>query len=103
MVGMGIEPFNVASAVNLIVAQRLVRRVCAECKQEHKYSEEGLKALGIPLAEAQKLTFYKGAGCDSCGGTGDRGRQGLYEGMAMTSGLRGLVLKGAWAEKLREG
>jgi type IV pilus assembly protein PilB len=102
MVDMGIEPFNVASAVNLIVAQRLVRRVCAECKQEHQYTEEELKALGIPLAEAQKLTFYKGAGCDSCGGTGYRGRQGLYEVMAMTSSLRRMVLKGASTEELRE-
>jgi type IV pilus assembly protein PilB len=102
MVDMGIEPFNVASAVNLIVAQRLVRRVCSECKQEHQYSEEELKALGIPLAEAQKLTFYKGAGCDSCGGTGYRGRQGLYEVMAMTSALRRMVLKGASTEELRD-
>jgi type IV pilus assembly protein PilB len=102
MVDMGIEPFNVASAVNLIVAQRLVRRVCAECKQEHQYTEEELKALGVPLAEAQKLTFYKGAGCDSCGGTGYRGRQGLYEVMAMTSALRRMVLKGASTEELRE-
>ncbi len=102
MVDMGIEPFNVASAVNLIVAQRLVRRVCAECKQEHQYTEEELKALGVPLAEAQKLTFYKGAGCDSCGGTGYRGRQGLYEVMAMTSALRRMVLKGASTEELRD-
>jgi type IV pilus assembly protein PilB len=102
MVDMGIEPFNVASAVNLIVAQRLVRRVCAECKQEHQYTEEELKALGVPLAEAQKLTFYKGAGCDSCGGTGYRGRQGLYEVMAITSALRRMVLKGASTEELRD-
>jgi type IV pilus assembly protein PilB len=102
MVDMGIEPFNVASAVNLIVAQRLVRRVCADCKQEHQYTEEELKALGVPLAEAQKLTFYKGAGCDSCGGTGYRGRQGLYEVMAMTSALRRMVLKGASTEELRD-
>jgi type IV pilus assembly protein PilB len=102
MVDMGIEPFNVASAVNLIVAQRLVRRVCADCKQEHRYTEEELKALGIPFAEAQKLTFYKGAGCDSCGGTGYKGRQGLYEVMAMTSALRRMVLKGASTEELRE-
>jgi type IV pilus assembly protein PilB len=102
MVDMGIEPFNVASAVNLIVAQRLVRRVCADCKEEHRYTEEELKALGIPFAEAQKLTFYKGAGCDSCGGTGYKGRQGLYEVMAMTSALRRMVLKGASTEELRE-
>jgi type IV pilus assembly protein PilB len=76
--------------------------VCSECKQEHQYPEEELKALGIALAEAQKLTFYKGAGCDSCGGTGYRGRQGLYEVMAMTSQLRRMVLKGASTEELRE-
>jgi len=74
----GDEPFNVASAVNLIVAQRLVRRVCSECKQEHKYSDEEIHASASP-AEAAKLTFYKGAGCDTCSGSGYKGRQGLYE------------------------
>src|SRR5438309_2888652 len=102
MVDMGIEPFNVASAVNLIVAQRLVRRICKDCKQEHKYTDEELKALGIPAAEAAKLTFYKGAGCDNCGGTGYKGRQGLYEVMAMSSALRRMVLKGGSTEELRE-
>src|SRR5581483_776752 len=85
---MGIEPFNVASAVNLIVAQRLVRRICVECKQEHQYTPEELHALGIAPAEAAKITFYKGAGCDACNGTGYKGRQGLYEVMAMSSTLR---------------
>ncbi|PYO66466.1 MAG: type IV-A pilus assembly ATPase PilB [Gemmatimonadetes bacterium] len=102
MVDMGIEPFNVASAVNLIVAQRLVRRICKDCKQEQKYNDEELKALGIPVAEAAKLTFYKGAGCDNCGGTGYKGRQGLYEVMAMSSALRRMVLKGGSTEELRE-
>jgi len=102
MVDMGIEPFNVASAVNLIVAQRLVRRICSECKQEHKYSEEELKALGIPMADAQKLTFYKGSGCDTCGSSGYKGRQGLYEVMALSSALRRMVLKGGSTEELRE-
>src|SRR6266699_1197320 len=102
MVDMGIEPFNVASAVNLIVAQRLVRRICKDCKQEHKYNDEELKALGIPAAEAAKLTFFKGAGCDTCGGTGYKGRQGLYEVMALSSALRRMVLKGGSTEELRE-
>src|SRR5213594_1160796 len=102
MVDMGIEPFNVASAVNLIVAQRLVRRVCSECKQEHKYSDEEMHAFGIPHAEAAKLTFYKGTGCDTCGGTGYKGRQGLYEVMAMTSAVRRMVLKGGSTEEIRE-
>jgi type IV-A pilus assembly ATPase PilB len=102
MVDMGIEPFNVASAVNLIVAQRLVRRVCVDCKQEHKYTEEELHAFGIPLAEAAKLIFYKGTGCDTCNGSGYKGRQGLYEVMAMTSAARRMVLKGGSTEELRE-
>jgi type IV pilus assembly protein PilB len=102
MVDMGIEPFNVASAVNLIVAQRLVRRVCADCKQEQKYSDEEIHAFGITPAEAAKLTFYKGAGCDTCNGTGYKGRQGLYEVMAMTSAVRRMVLKGGSTEELRE-
>jgi type IV pilus assembly protein PilB len=102
MIDMGIEPFNVASAVNLIVAQRLVRRICSACKAEHKYTDDELHALSIPLAEAAKLTFFKGQGCDTCGGTGYKGRQGLYEVMSMTSNLRRLVLKGGSTEELRE-
>src|SRR6266705_2648035 len=102
MVDMGIEPFNVASAVNLIVAQRLVRRICSECKQEHKYSDEEIHAFGIPTAEAAKLTLFKGAGCDTCSGSGYKGRQGLYEVMALSSALRRMVLKGASTEELRE-
>src|SRR6266550_351938 len=99
---MGIEPFNVASAVNLIVAQRLVRRICSACKVEHKYSDEELHALGIPLAEAKHSTYFRGQGCDTCAETGYKGRQGLYEVMAMTSPLRRMVLKGGSTEELRD-
>jgi len=88
--------------VNLIVAQRLVRRICADCKQEHQYTAEEIHAFGLAQAEAQKLTLFKGAGCDTCGGTGYKGRQGLYEVMAMSSPLRRMVLKGASTEELRE-
>src|SRR6266699_2393312 len=102
MVDMGIEPFNVASAVNLIVAQRLVRRICKECKKEHEYTPEEMHAFGIAPAEAAKLTLYKGAGCDTCGGSGYKGRQGLYEVMAMTSAARRMVLEGGSTEELRE-
>ncbi|HUK21679.1 MAG TPA: type IV-A pilus assembly ATPase PilB [Gemmatimonadales bacterium] len=102
MIDMGIEPFNVASAVNLIVAQRLVRRICSNCKAEHKYNDEELHAFGFTPAEAAKHKFFKGQGCDTCSETGYKGRQGLYEVMAMTSQLRRLVLKGASTEELRE-
>jgi len=102
MIDMGIEPFNVASAVNLIVAQRLVRRICSGCKTEHKYTDEELHALSIPLADAAKLTFFKGQGCDTCSGTGYKGRQGLYEVMSMSSALRRLVLKGGSTEEIQQ-
>jgi type IV pilus assembly protein PilB len=102
MIDMGIEPFNVASAVNLIVAQRLVRRICSGCKGEHKYDPDELAAMGIDADEAAALTFFKGAGCDSCGDTGYRGRQGLYEVMAMTPELRRLVLRGGSTAELQE-
>ena len=102
MVDMGIEPFNVASAVNLIVAQRLVRRICGDCKEAHTYSDEELTAFGIALDEARKITFYRGAGCSTCNDTGYRGRQGLYEVLPMSSGLRRAVLKGGSSDDLRE-
>ena len=100
MIDMGIEPFNVASAVNLIVAQRLVRRICVECKQEWNYSDEEMHAFGI---DRNQGPFFKGAGCDTCNGTGYKGRQGLYEVMAMTSHLRRLVLRGASTEEMQTG
>lgn len=99
MVDMGIEPFNVASAVNLIVAQRLVRRICKDCKQEHNYTDEEMHAFGVAREEGP---FFKGAGCDTCNGTGYKGRQGLYEVMALSSPLRRGILKGASTEELRE-
>ena len=102
MIDMGIEPFNVASAVNLIVAQRLVRRICKDCKSEHKYSPEELSSLGISSEEAAQITFYKGTGCDTCNDTGYKGRAGLYEVMALTPELRRLILRGASTAELSE-
>ncbi len=102
MIDMGIEPFNVASAVNLIVAQRLVRRICTDCKSEYKYNAEELSALGISESEATGITFYRGEGCDTCGETGYKGRQGLYEVMAMSPEVRRMVLRGASAAELKD-
>ena len=102
LIDMGIEGFNVASAVNLVVAQRLVRRVCKECKEEKRYTREELVALGMDLEQASSITFYKGRGCDACGGTGYRGRAGLYEVMALSPALRRLILRGASVEELRD-
>jgi len=102
MIDMGIEAFNVASAVNLVVAQRLVRRICSDCKAPTSYSDAELRALGTDIEELRKIEFQKGKGCDSCGGSGYRGRAGLYEVMAMTPGLRRLVLTGASTAEMRE-
>jgi type IV pilus assembly protein PilB len=102
MIDMGIEPFNVASAVNLIVAQRLVRRICAECKEGHTYSAEELHALGLSQDELAAITFYRGRGCDVCGGTGYKGRAGLYEVMALSPELRRMILRGSSAAELKD-
>ena len=103
MMDMGIEPFNVASAVNLIVAQRLVRRICENCKVEHEYAKEELAALGVVDAkQGAEMTLYRGEGCDQCGKTGYKGRQGLYEVMSLTPELRRMVLKSASTAELTE-
>jgi type IV pilus assembly protein PilB len=102
MIDMGIEPFNVSSAVNLIVAQRLVRRICKDCKAETTYSPEALKALGTTEKDWVGVTFFKGKGCDTCNGSGYKGRAGLYEVMALSPELRRLILKGASTAELSE-
>ncbi len=102
MIDMGIEPFNVASAVNLIVAQRLVRRICKDCKGEHHYSPEELAALGLGEKDIEGITFFKGTGCDTCNGTGYRGRAGLYEVMSLSPELRRLILRGASTAELQD-
>ncbi|MGI9037858.1 MAG: type IV-A pilus assembly ATPase PilB [Gemmatimonadota bacterium] len=101
MIDMGIEPFNVASAVNLITAQRLVRRVCNNCREEATYTPELLSTSGLTEEEVRATTFYRGKGCESCNGSGYSGRQGLYEVMMMTSTLRRMVLEGASTEDLK--
>ena len=102
MLDMGIEAFNVASAVNLVVAQRLVRRICTKCKASFHYTDEELSALHADLAAMRQIDFQKGTGCDNCGGSGYRGRAGLYEVMAMSPALRRMILTGDSVTELRE-
>jgi type IV pilus assembly protein PilB len=102
MIDMGIEAFNVASAVNLVVAQRLVRRICKECKAPHTYRDEELHSLGTDLDSLRKINFMKGRGCEACSGTGYKGRQGLYEVMALSPELRRMILRGASVAELRD-
>ena len=101
LMNMGIEPFLVATSVQLICAQRLVRRICANCKAEHKMPLQALIDAGYTPQEAQEVVTYKGKGCEKCNGTGGKGRVGLYEVMEMTEDLRELVLVGASALELK--
>ena len=102
LVNMGIEPFLVGTAVNLIQAQRLIRRICKDCKQEDKeIPVKTLVEVGFSPDEAQGVKLYKGRGCNTCNGTGYKGRVGLYEVMEITEGVRDLILVGATSVELR--
>ncbi len=101
LVNMGIEPFLVATSINLIQAQRLIRRICSECKEETHVPVEGLIEIGFSKEEAKKLKLYKGRGCETCLNTGFKGRVGLYEVMEVTDELRELIIIGASAIELR--
>ena len=137
LLDMGLEPFNVSSALNLVLAQRLVRRICGKCRE--RYVPDAIELAGAKVtpqttlaqlrftasaldeAKPQAMTdaapliagvgphttigelpFFRGVGCDACNGTGLKGRQGLYEVMALTPAVRRAVLKGADAAELRD-
>ncbi len=104
MLNMGIEPFMVTAATNLVLAQRLARRVCKECKTDVKVPLELLRELGFTEADIAKCngTLSKGAGCSNCNGTGYKGRVALYEVMPMWDELKELVLQGASAAELKQ-
>ncbi len=102
MVNMGIEPFLVATSVNLIQAQRLIRRVCEQCKESHEVPVEALVEIGFSKEEAGEVELYKGKGCDVCNGTGYKGRVGLFEVMEVTDELRELIIIGASSIEIRK-
>ncbi len=101
LIDMGLEPFNVAAALNLVSAQRLVRRICSHCREETKYPDEFLEAAHVNHSNHPSMKFFKGKGCDVCGGTGYKGRQGLYEIMPVTQALRKLIMASAGTDDLR--
>jgi len=102
LVNMGIEPFLVATSVNIIQAQRLIRRICSGCKEEAPaLPAEGLIELGFVPDEVGDIKLYKGRGCQICNNTGFKGRVGLYEVMEITDELRELIIIGASAMELR--
>jgi type IV pilus assembly protein PilB len=102
LMNMGIEPFLVASSVNLICAQRLARRICTKCKEPHPMPPAALVQAGFTEEEAESVTPMRGAGCENCNKTGYKGRVGLYEVLEVTDEIRELVLVGASALELRK-
>ncbi|HVR44413.1 MAG TPA: type IV-A pilus assembly ATPase PilB [Thermoanaerobaculia bacterium] len=102
LMNMGIEPFLVATSVHMIAAQRLVRRVCANCKEEVEITAEALLNLGYKKDEVGTFKVYKGRGCEKCNNTGYKGRVGLIEVMAVDDELREMILSGASAIEIKK-
>ena len=105
LMNMGVEPFLVATSVNVICAQRLVRRLCVHCKtvDAHHQPEEALYKVGFTPEEVQRgITFYKPVGCELCLKRGYKGRVGLYEVLEMSETLKDMILTGASAIEIRE-
>ncbi len=101
LLNMGVEAFLVASSVVLILAQRLVRRICAGCKEVHPVALEALSNAGFDQKDLKNLVVYKGKGCDKCVQTGYKGRIALYEVMPIDGAIRDLILEGATTEEIK--
>ncbi len=104
LVDMGVEPFLISSSVIASISQRLARQICPHCKQPYEPRRDVLLGLGIDPddPETKEVTFYRGTGCDSCRGTGYRGRIGLFELMEMTEEIAELIVRRASAGQIRE-
>jgi len=101
LLNMGIEPFLVTASVNLVVAQRLARKICPECREEVEKNETILADLGLKSEDLARSRMFKGRGCKSCNNTGYRGRIALYEVMPFIESLKELVLQGASAAEIK--
>jgi len=101
LLNMGVEPFLVASSINIVVAQRLARRICENCKKEISINPQVLINIGVPAAEAKHVKIFYGEGCSKCSGTGYKGRIAFYECMKMTDELKEFVLNGASAAEIK--
>jgi len=102
LLNMGIEPFLVSSSVILILAQRLARRICTQCKEEENIPPTALVNIGFSEEEAHKVKCFKGKGCSACNGTGFKGRIALYEVMPIKEELKELILEGASTAELKK-
>ncbi|UQA55881.1 type IV-A pilus assembly ATPase PilB [Polyangium aurulentum] len=101
LLNMGIEPFLITASVNLVLAQRLARKICSDCKAPHKVDTRVLLDFGFTQEQATKGKLWKGAGCKTCNGSGYKGRVALYEVMRFSDTLKELVLQGASTAELK--
>ena len=102
LLNMGIEPFLISASVVLILAQRLARKICGECKEIENIPESTLSNAGFSEEDAATVKCYKGQGCTACGGTGYKGRVALYEVMPVKDEIKELILKGASTMELKK-
>jgi general secretion pathway protein E/type IV pilus assembly protein PilB len=102
LIDMGIEPFLVASSVEAVMAQRLVRTICPHCKVEQKVERNYLLKIGFPESEIETAKFWKGAGCEHCRQLGYQGRLGIYELLVMSEAIRPLVMSRATASAIAQ-
>ncbi len=102
LIDMGVAPFLVSSSVQAIMAQRLVRTICSTCKRTREYKPHELAWIGLREEDVQGVTFYEGAGCNECTGTGYKGRLGIFEMLEMNTEMRELAFRKASTSKLRD-
>jgi general secretion pathway protein E len=102
LLDMGVEPYLIASSVILVIAQRLVRRLCDNCKRPYKPTAELIKSLGLTANEAEKILFYQAVGCENCNNTGYRGRLAIFEMMRMTPNIGKLTMEHADTARIRK-
>jgi type IV pilus assembly protein PilB len=99
---MGVEPYNFVSALNCVLAQRLVRMICPHCKVVVSYSDEELDNNGLNPEEWRNVTFYDGPGCIECAGTGYHGRTAIHELLDLTDHVRELILEKRPSSEIRK-
>jgi len=102
LTNMGVEPFLLASTLNIVISERLLRKVCLNCAEEVEVSADYLKRIGLDPEEFNGVKFYKGAGCSVCNGTGYKGRLGLFEVMTLSPKLREVILERASTDKVQD-
>ena len=102
LIDMQIEPFLITSTLEAVLAQRLVRTICQNCKESYQPDEEELKAIGLTVEEAKEQTFYRGKGCDLCDNVGHKGRTGIFELLVMSEEIKVLVIGRFPAKDIRE-